>query len=295
MAIGVEGLSGMPAVLQPRDVAEAWRWKRTLGASAAFVSGGTLLRTQWENGLAPMPRSLIDLRGLPGFSGIDASDDRISIGALVTLSDCRRSPALALRAPALTEAVRVIGAPSIRNLGTIGGNVVSGIGDVWPALLVHDAELEWFGDRGGINEPAEAWVRRFGTASEPRVLTAIRLPSSSNSGGGPFFEAYRKVCRREGFAPSLVTVALRGRLDEAGRWTTCRIAAGGGTANPKRLAAAEALWNGKTSEELNFQSLYQSVEEEYEAASDPFADAGYRRKTAAGLVAAALWEASGQG
>jgi len=268
--------------------------KQSLGRSAAFVSGGTLLRTQWENGVAPMPSALIDLRGVPGLAGMTVSEeDGLVVGALATLSDCRRRPLLAERAPSLAEAVRSIAAPSVRNLGTIGGNVVSGVGDVLPALLAHDAELVWYGGDGAklsLSEAAADWLERFGEESETRVLTSIRLPRAGR--GELFFEAYRKVGRREAFTPSLVTVALRGRLDASGRWTDCRIAAGGGAMKPMRLTAAEAVWSGAAASGIDYGKLYMAAEAEYAGVTDAFADARYRKKTAAGLIASALWEAA---
>jgi len=289
MAIGNEELLRQPRVLQPKDASEAVRLKRSLGAAAAYVSGGTLLRTQWENGVAPMPPVLIDVGAVHGLAGIAVSEGALAIGAPTTLSECRRQPLLRERCPALHEAMKAIAAPSVRNLGTIGGNVASGIGDAWPALLALDAELVWHGD-GPEVESAASWIARFDAAPETRLLTAIRVPLA---GPGGVYEAYRKVGRREAFTPSLVTAALRGRRDADGRWSGCRIAAAGGAMRPMRLAEAEALWEGKRSEELDLALIYQAVLAEYEAAPDAFADAAYRKKTAAGLVAAALWEARG--
>lgn len=62
MAVGEYPLPEMrKRVWQPRTLAEAWQLKRTLGEQAVIVSGGTLLRTQWEAGTAIMPGHLISL------------------------------------------------------------------------------------------------------------------------------------------------------------------------------------------------------------------------------------------
>ncbi|WP_199617364.1 FAD binding domain-containing protein [Paenibacillus alkalitolerans] len=301
MAIGNEGLLLAPAVLQPHDLRDAWRMKHKLGDESLYISGGTLLRTRWETGAAPIPRYLIDLRSIKGLTGVSMTANHIAIGALSPLSDCRNNALLQRVAPALHEALRSIAAPSVRNLATIGGNVVSGAGDALPALLIYDAELVWFDGRHAAAEPAEDWLRRlkYRSAPEDRILTEIRLravDAVGQSGGDGLrkFEAYRKVGRREAFTPSLVTVALSATVDRDGRFTDIRIAAGGGSATPQRLAAAEALLRETILSELTYGSLYMAVYEEYEACPDAFASADYRKKTAGNLVVSEIWSAFAQ-
>jgi xanthine dehydrogenase C subunit len=295
MAIGNEGLLHAPAVLQPHDLREAWRMKQTLGDEGVYISGGTLLRTRWESGAAPFPKYLIDLRTIKGLTGVTVTADHIAVGALSLLSDCRNNALLQRSAPAFHEALRSIAAPSVRNLATIGGNVVSGIGDALPALLVYDAELVWFDGRLEAAEPAADWLQRLKQRSAPadRILTEIRLRPVDAAGeeGVRKFEAYRKVGRREAFTPSLVTVALSGTSDRDGRFADIRIAAGGGSAVPQRLAASEALLRGTIRGESIYGSLYRAVYEEYEACPDAFASADYRKKTAGNLVVSEIWRA----
>ncbi|MCI3923724.1 FAD binding domain-containing protein [Paenibacillus sp. TRM 82003] len=287
--------AGAPVLLRPADAGEAWRLKRQFGVRAAYVSGGTLLRTHWEHGTLAMPAALIDIRGLPGLSGVTVDASGVTIGAMTTLAECRRQPLLAARAPALQEAIRLIAAPSVRNLGTIGGNVVCGVGDALPALLACDAELIWQGAGGIERQPVRDWLERRGVAAEERLLAAIRLPEAGETGkaggagGAGAYEAYRKVGRREAFTASVATIALRGRLAADGTWTDCRIAAAGGAAVPQRLYTAEALWNGRSGAAFDPAAVRDAVALEFRAANDAFASEAYRRATAGNLVAAELW------
>lgn len=300
MAIGYEEAERWeaPVILRPADAGEAWRLKRKLGVRAVYVSGGTLLRTHWEHGTLALPAALIDLRRVPGLAGVAVDETGLTIGAASTLSDCRRQPLLAERAPALLEAVRAIAAPSVRNLGTIGGNVACGVGDALPALLVHDAELRWFGSEGEERQRLRDWLEARGVSAEERVLTAIRLPNVGISAAVPVkgtepasgvYEAFRKVGRREAFTASIVTIALRGTLSAAGVWTDCRVAAAGGAAVPQRLPDVEALWNGRPAAALEWAAIRAAAYETFRAAGDAFAGESYRRATAANLIAAALW------
>ncbi|MBW5448534.1 molybdopterin dehydrogenase [Cohnella sp. CFH 77786] len=290
----------LPKVWKPRNVGEAWSLKRSFGSDAEYVAGGTLLRTWWEGEVAERPAHLIDIRSLPLLAGIRiAEEGGTGIGACTTLAEIRRSCGLAAEYPALPEAVLQIGAYSIRNVGTIGGNVASGIGDALPALLVYDAELLWFDgseERIAISE----WLERPEDCRRDRgkLLMQVRLPDRANAvetptgGGNAPFSVYRKVGRREAFTPSVATVAISAGRTEDGRLERVRIAAGGGAAVPHRLYAAESLLEGKTPDPDLLPLIHEAVEETFRPKGDVFAGEEYRKRTAANLVAAELWKLS---
>lgn len=287
MAFGTPGRD--PEVLRPRDPAEACRMKAALGAEGVFVAGGTLLRTQWESGAAKMPGALIDLTALPALDGIAEEAGALVIGPLVRLSDLVRSEPVAAGFPLLAEAVRRIGAPSIRNLATIGGNVASRTGDALTALLVYDAELIWRTERRTETMRLEDWLADPGAGEGFRLLAGIRLKRAGAAAGcraGRIAGGFRKLGRREAFIPALVTVAVLGRLTEDGTLAGVRVAAGGGSAVPSRLRAAEAVIEGARVSPETLVRLGEAVAGEYRPASDAFAGAEYRRRAAANLIAA---------
>ena len=59
---------------------------------------------------------------VPELRGI-ASNGKLRLGAMETLADLERHPALAARFPALAGALASISSPLLRNMGTLGGNV----------------------------------------------------------------------------------------------------------------------------------------------------------------------------
>ncbi|MDI4646260.1 FAD binding domain-containing protein [Cohnella hashimotonis] len=299
MAHPQEQLIRSPSVRHPSTAEEAWRLKRELGAGAVFVAGGTLLRTQWEAGLVPYPAHLIDLAGVAEMTGVGPPDTAGSgwrIGALTSLAECRSHPGLAAASPLVKEAARVIAAPAVRNLATIGGNVLSRTGDMATALLALDAQLIWLDFAGTLAEPLSAWLdrEREGSGGAPGLLTAILLPARDGitvNSKTRRYCAFHKVGRREAFIPPVVNVALDVAFDEGGVVADIRIAAGGGTMIPARLTAAEALMRGRTADAALLSALHAAVQEEYAPKPDPLVDEAFRRMTAANLVAAALWEA----
>ncbi|QHT61263.1 molybdopterin dehydrogenase [Paenibacillus lycopersici] len=276
--------------------------KKWFGQGAEYVSGGTLLRTQWEAGLKRMPAHLIDLNGVAALSGIDRSGDCMTIGSLATLAACRHSPELAADFPLLAQAARFIAAPSVRNAATIGGNVMSVVGDALPALLAYEAELDWEeGDspRGGT---LAGWLTKAasGAADDSALLLRIRLPLRAGAEpalcGSPAqptcrqFACYEKIGRREAFTPSVVTAAFSGRIEE-GRLRGLRLAAGGGRTVPKRLSLAETELEGAAADDRAIARLHELVMEHYEPEPDAFASAAYRKRTAANVISSQLWQA----
>lgn len=281
-----------PVLFRPRSIHEAWELKQEHGADAVYVSGSTLLRTQWEAGTVSLPKAMIDLRGLKGLASIDEQDGECFIGALTDLSTCRRSGELERVGPSLKEAARVIAAPAVRNLATIGGNIASGYGDALPALLVCGAELDIFDGRFTNRLSVEKWLAsKWGSLHPPGdLLTGVRLAAPKGPEGARRFETFRKVGRREAFTPSLTTAAVSGFIGGGGVLTHIRIAAGGGSGRPQRLHRAEALLEGQVLNAGLLAPLYESVLGQFETYSDPFASEEYKKKTAGNLIAAELWK-----
>lgn len=276
-------------VWRPQSLAEAWRLKQALKDQAVVVAGGTLLRTQWESGTAWMPPHLLSLEQIPELGEHSCTAGEIHIGAGVSLENCRYgadTPQL------LKEACRHIAAPSIRRMGTLGGNVLSQAGDSLPALLVSGAELVWYDGISSIVEPVEVWTihrKAAGIVKEQRILTAIRWSRQAEDINKTSRFFYEKVGRREGFCPSIVTIAGGFHVDSAGRLHQVRLAAGSAAAMAERLKEAEEILEGAIWSTRLAETVHQAVMMQFEGGSDSFASAIYRKRTAANLIVALLW------
>jgi xanthine dehydrogenase C subunit len=283
-----------PFVWQPQDAAEAWHYKQSLGEESVYVAGGTLLRTQWESGLIAMPKHIIDLGSVSGIKGIAVHGKEVEIGAFTPMSMIRKDPFLLEHYPMLIDAVRVIAAPAVRNLATLGGNITAGVGDSIPALLAYEAELVWYDGQKRAAEPLADWLDDLlHSRAEPgKLLMQVRLPYRHDDPETPNkpFCAYHKIGRRESFTPSLVTVSLFISIDSNQRIMTARIAVGGGQTIPHRLYAAESLLQGKVIDIDLLEPLYEQLLQEFEPSGDLFGSVEYRKRTAANLIAAELWK-----
>jgi xanthine dehydrogenase C subunit len=286
-------MSMSPSVWHPRDMTEAWTFKKLLDTEAVYVAGGTLLRTQWESGQAAMPKHLIDLSSIPGLKGIEMDEHSLKIGALTPLSECRNDEHIKLHCPMLVDAIRSIAAISVRNTATVGGNIASRVGDSLPVFIVCQADFEWNTGLSPMTEDASEWVEglQVQLPKSSQLLTRIHLPLFKETEIVPRrFGAFHKVGRREAFTPSLVTVALNGGLKADGTVAEIRIAGGGGQTIPHRLSAAEKLLKGQRINRELLAAVHRSIVDGYKPKSDPFATDAYRKKTAANLIVAELWK-----
>ena len=108
-------------LLQPRDTREALDLIAQT-KDAAFIAGGTNVVDLMKCGVTS-PSTLIDITRLP-LGSIDADSKRIRIGALVRNSDVALHPAIVEHFPMLSRAFLAGASPQLRNMATVGGNVL---------------------------------------------------------------------------------------------------------------------------------------------------------------------------
>lgn len=90
--------------------------------SASFVAGGTEMLNWMKDGIEE-PDLLVDVNALP-FKDVEARGHSVRIGAMCTMSDVASEPAVREAYPALAEALEASASPQLRNMATIGGNLL---------------------------------------------------------------------------------------------------------------------------------------------------------------------------
>src|SRR5438270_13198313 len=106
----------------PGTVAEAISLSRSWQDDAKIIAGSQSLVPMMKLRLV-QPKHVIDLRKVPGLTGISASDGALVIGALTTHRAIEASELVRSQIPMLAEAAGGIGDAQVRNLGTIGGSL----------------------------------------------------------------------------------------------------------------------------------------------------------------------------
>ena len=90
---------------------------------AEYLAGGTDLMPLLKNGLWGS-RCLIDLEKLAGLNRIEACGDAIFVGAMTDLAHLSQDGAVKEFLPAVALAARKVASPQIRNMATLGGNLL---------------------------------------------------------------------------------------------------------------------------------------------------------------------------
>ena len=121
------------AFIRAQSVAEASASASTTVAAAMIApstpaefilkAGGIDLLDLMKEGLAP--QGLVDLRGVPGLDRIaDAGSSGVRIGPLITLAKLAANEMVGERYGALAQAAGMAASPQIRNVATLGGNIL---------------------------------------------------------------------------------------------------------------------------------------------------------------------------
>jgi len=127
----------------PREIAEAVKIIAGSGPEGQFVAGGTDLYPNMKR-RQQTPRTVISVMRVPELNQITGDGKSgVRIGASVTLTDIVEHPLINRDYPVIAHAARSISTPILRNMGTVGGNLL-----LDTRCNYYDQNYEW---RKGIN------------------------------------------------------------------------------------------------------------------------------------------------
>jgi carbon-monoxide dehydrogenase medium subunit len=208
------------------------------------IAGGTALLILIKHGVF-IPEALVNLRKVPGMAAI-GWDPAIGlrIGALASIHDVERHPAVREHYPLLAEACHVVANIRIRNLATIGGNLAHGDyqSDPPTALAALDARLELV-RLDVVREIAlvDFLIGAYENALEPgELVAAVTIPPPQPG----WRSAYLKFTTRSSEDRPAVGVAAMTRVED-GRCIDARLVVGAVTTRPVRVTEAESLLQGR--------------------------------------------------
>ena len=108
--------------VRPDDVADAVAMVSG-DPGAQYLAGGTTLLDLMLKDAVVESETLVDIGRLP-LRGITRRDDTLSVGALTTMEELAAHPTAAERVPLVREALLAGASPQLRNMATIGGNLL---------------------------------------------------------------------------------------------------------------------------------------------------------------------------
>ena len=207
---------------------------------AAFVAGATELANWMKDGIQS-PTHVVDINALP-LSEISMHADGLRLGALARMSDVAARPDVRQACPVLSEALELGASAQIRNVGTIGGNLLQRTRCPYFRYTPFPCNKRIPGAGCAALSGEHRWHAIFGASDRETVLEHGELIVGVVIPAAPFAARshYLKVRERESYEFALVSVAtcieLAGPDD---RVRAARVVLGGVAYKPWRALAAE--------------------------------------------------------
>ena len=268
----------------PASVPEALQLLETHDSELLVIAGGTVAMPLINDGVS-LPTRVMGLRRA-GLDRITRTDEGVRIGATATLTSVLEQDVV----PLLRDAARRTASWSIRNMGTVGGNLFTPPpgGDVATALLALDAVVELTGPAGSRHVPLEAFYTGFMTTAlaPDELVTAVTVPIANGR------HSFIKFGRKAANTPAIVTVAVQAMTD-GDAVTSVRIAIGAAGPHPLRARRAEATQTGAALAPDVIAAAGEAALTDVEPFTDAVASAWYRQRMVPLLVRRALADIAG--
>jgi xanthine dehydrogenase FAD-binding subunit len=252
--------------------------------SAIPFAGGTDLMVKRRRGAGALPdfeRPVLFLDKVKELKGFVQTEGGVEIGAAVALSVLAENP---LVARILRSIVLEIGAPALRNVATIGGNVcnASPAGDTLPFLYACEARLRI----ASLESERVVGIADFITGpgridiGPGEILRSILIPARV-----PETCHWRKVGTRKANALTKVSIAALAEV-RGGRVNSARIALGAVAPTVVRLTEVEGMLKGTSAADLPRLSpeIRRLSAEAVRPIDDQRSTAAYRSLVAVNLV-----------
>lgn len=231
-------------VLKVRQISEIHQGLEAHLGDAILIAGGTDVCVKLREGHVKS-HVMIDISDVEAIKTMEEREADFWIGSGVTFTEIVENESLKQQFPGLWAACRSVGAPQIRNRGTVGGNLANGspAADAAPPLLALSAKLKLSSNKG------ERWVDlsdfyldKGKTVIEPNeLLEGILIPKTA----GPHRHCFKKLGLRNALAISRMSLSLWMVLDDMNIIREIRVASGSIGLSPMREPLIEAFLLGK--------------------------------------------------
>ncbi|MFD1986447.1 FAD binding domain-containing protein [Mesorhizobium newzealandense] len=232
-------------------------------AGTRYLGGGTLVVRAANEGDVSVSSLVRSTE--PSLSAIAITDDKVRIGASVTMATIARHPDLS----ALARVARAVGGPAVRNMATVGGNLFAPApyGDFAVALLALDATV--------ITDDGEMPIETFlaGRDSNRAIVTSVGFTLPKADGF-----RFLKVSRVKPKGVSVLSIAAFVEQSPDGTVSSARIALGCMANRPMRAKAAEKALIGRSLTRDGIAPALAAANEGTSPATDPIASAWYRNE-----------------
>ena len=233
---------------------------------AKILAGGHSLVPMMKLRLA-QPKHLIDLRKVPGLSGIKEEGSTIVIGAMTTHWEVESSKLLQAKCPVLSDTAKIIGDPAVRNKGTIGGSLAHAdpAADMPATVIALGAEFVCQGPKNKRTVKVDDWFQGLMATAlgEDELLVEIRVPALTPGIGSAYMKFAHPASR---FA--IVGAAAVITIDKQGTCTKAGVGITGAGTKAVRAKGVEAGLVGKRLDAATIEAAAQKAAEGVDVQAD---------------------------
>ncbi|MBI2954772.1 MAG: xanthine dehydrogenase family protein subunit M [Chloroflexi bacterium] len=261
--------------LTPQTLNEACALLGEYGSRAKVLAGGSDLVVKMKNGLLK-PDYIVSLKNLQDLKGIRyEAGTGVIIGARTTHNRVVENEILRERFPSVSAAAGTMAAYQVRNIGTIGGNLVNAVpsADMPPILIALSAKARIVGLSGERLVDLEEFFLGPGKTvlNQDEILAEIIIPDQATTGS-----SYIKFGLRRAGSLAVAGVASSVMMDGE-MAEDVRIVLGAVAPTPLRAREAEAVLRGKKVSQELIEQAGKIAAAESKPITDIRGSAEYRR------------------
>ena len=233
---------------------------------AKILAGGHSLVPMMKLRLA-QPKHLIDLRKVPGLTGIKEEGSTLVIGAMATHWEVESSKLLQAKCPVLSDTAKIIGDPAVRNKGTIGGSLAHAdpAADMPATVIALGAEFVCQGAKDKRTVKVDDWFQGLMATAlrEDELLVEIRVPALTPGIGSAYMKFAHPASR---FA--IVGAAAVITIDKQGTCTKAGVGITGAGTKAVRAKGVEAGLVGKRLDAATIEAAAQKAADGVDVQAD---------------------------
>lgn len=268
----------------PENLKEACEILAGFKGEASPLAGGTDLLVNMKKGVVS-PKHVLSLARINELKNMGVENGHMRIGSCVTVADIAESSDIKHDFMALSIGAAHLGSPLIRNLATVGGNIVSArpAADMPPSLIAYGAKVVLKKHAAERTLALEDFFKGPGqsAAGLDEILTKIVLESPPPYSGS----GYVKLGKRKALEISIVNVAVFISLESPdGPIRKARVVLGSVAPVPLRVRSAEKVLIGRKPAESVFTKAGDAAAKESRPIDDFRGSAQYRRNMTAVLT-----------
>ena len=256
--------------LVPTSLEEALVMLKEYEGQARVIAGGTDLMIQLKKKEMTV-KCLVDVTHLDELKGIELRDGFIRVGACVTHQELASSGLLREQAAALAEGASRMGSPQIRNVGTVGGNIVNALpaADTVVPLMALDAEVEVVSNKGVRRDPLGGVClgpRQCTVDSTAEIMTGVWFRALGSNQGS----AFERLAKRRALALPILNAAAVVTLNDGGdAFQNARLSIGPVGPTPARAFEAEESLRGSPVEPQAIATALELAAQEAQPRTNP--------------------------